>query len=138
MSEWIPPGHRPHDGHPDDDVRWCECSGRCTQDVPCDCCELADLRAEEERLTAVLSGVRRVLAMSQTGIVAELREQIEAALSGEDEWTIEAEQRDRRIAAALDLHWPQHDAFDDRVIAGCGHCNKEWPCPTVQALRGES
>lgn len=52
MSVWIPSGHRTHDGQPDCDVRWCECSGRCTSNAPCDCCELADLRVEVERLTA--------------------------------------------------------------------------------------
>ena len=55
MSEWIPPGHRTHDGH-HDDVRWCKAHlNRCTQDAPCDCCELAELRAEVERLTAALA-----------------------------------------------------------------------------------
>ena len=55
MSVWIPPGHRTHDGQPDCDVRWCECSGRCTSNAPCDCCELAELRDEVERLTAELA-----------------------------------------------------------------------------------
>ena len=44
----------------------------------------------------------------------------------------------REIRAVLDLHWPQHDAFDDRVIVGCGHCSCPWPCPTVAALNGGS
>ena len=44
---------------------------------------------------------------------------------------------DQKIEAALALHWPQHDAFDDRYI-DCGVCNWPAPCPTVQALRGEA
>lgn len=99
MSEWIPPGHRPHDGHPDDDVRWCECSGRCTRDAPCDCCELAELRAEVERLTAKVEQVKQASAE----LVAE---------------------RDRRIAAALNLHYSQ-----------C--CKLEPPCIEAAILLGQ-
>jgi hypothetical protein len=111
MSKWR--GLHNPDWHDSVGVRaWCRCGTWCSESAECDCCELVELRAEVERLTAAnevlvvisvkagkgmaqltdqVDAVRRVLAESQTGIVAELREQIEAALRGEDEWTIEAE-----------------------------------------------
>lgn len=51
--------------------------------------------------------------------------------------TADLADRNRRIEEALALHWDRHDAFDDRYI-DCGVCNRPAPCPTVQALRGES
>ncbi len=80
MSVWIPPGHRTHDGQPDCDVRWCECSGRCTSNAPCDCCELAELRIEVERLTAERDALRAGGAVAQAAAgkrIAELSAEVE-------------------------------------------------------------
>ena len=53
MSEWIPPGHRPHTEWGMQRL-WCACGSWCSPDIPCDCCELAELRAEVERLTGLI------------------------------------------------------------------------------------
>ncbi len=51
----------------------------------------------------------------------------------------EAERDELRaqVQRVVDLHWPRADAFDDRVYT-CGHCGRDWPCPTNRALNGES
>ena len=126
MSEWIPPGHRPHDGHPDDDVRWCECSGRCTQDAPCDCCELAELRAEVDSLRAGAQVAQAAAGKRIAEVTAELAD------------------RDRRIAEALAMHARGERcaarSVNEHSCSGwkCGACYGHWPCRTVKALRGES
>jgi len=40
---------------------WCECGSWCSEDALCDCCELVELRAEVERLTAEVEALRNSL-----------------------------------------------------------------------------
>lgn len=40
---------------------WCECGSWCSEDALCDCCELVELRAEVERLTAEVEVLRNSL-----------------------------------------------------------------------------
>lgn len=115
MSEWEPPGHGEHDGafgasfggsFGEGDVRWwCDrCGTSCLEATTCDCCELAELRAENDRIAELVAENER------------LKAQVEAVLD---------------IHSKFDVTlFPEHPVY---MCLGC-YDTEWHECPTVKAV----
>lgn len=77
--------HNP-DWHDSVGVRaWCRCGTWCSEDAECDCCELVELRAEFERLTARAEAAEAEVERL-TEALAERDQKIADALAYCDDW----------------------------------------------------
>ena len=73
MSQWPKHNVIRHDSNYGTSTRcWCDCGSWCSKDVPCDCCELVEARAEVERLTAERDILRAANAVKAERIAAAL------------------------------------------------------------------